>query len=305
MDREYLIKKWLSEELTEEENQAFMALDEYDTHLSVLEGAQAFKASEVSGDIDFEAILKDVQKSKLSKVRRIRDYNPLLKIAASVIVVVGLLSLFFLPLDTVVRTGIGEKATIELPDASEVEINSKSFIRYSKKKWKKDRVVNLTGEAFFKVSKGSKFDVVTQFGKISVLGTQFNVKSREDYFEVACLEGLVLVAQVNQPDINLKAGNAIKIVKGQVYFEENSQSSLNWMNNVSTFKSEPFGEVLKELERQYEVTFALDNIDVNRIFTGGFVHNNLQDALKSITLPLDLNFRVDESNHITFHKRKK
>ena len=47
-------------------------------------------------------------------------------------------------------------------------------------KWKNERSVNLDGEGFFKVAKGSKFDVETSAGTVSVVGTQFNVKNRKD-----------------------------------------------------------------------------------------------------------------------------
>jgi Fe2+-dicitrate sensor, membrane component len=65
-----------------------------------------------------------------------------------------------------------------------VNLNSSSQLSYSKNKWDSKREVTLNGEAFFKVSKGSTFDVITLNGKVSVLGTQFNVKQRENYFEV-------------------------------------------------------------------------------------------------------------------------
>ncbi len=305
MNREHLIKKWLADELTDAEDQAFQDLDDYNTHLRILEGAQAFKANEVSNLVDFDVVLENIRNSKTTKVRNIREYYvPFLKIAASIMIIVGMFSMFFLPINASVTTGIGQQKVLELPDDSEVQLNAKSNIFYSKRQWKEKRLVNLDGEAFFRVSKGSKFDVVTQSGKISVLGTQFNVKSREDYFEVMCVEGLVAVQIMGKPAINLKAGNSVKIINGNVYLEENLLHGPSWMDNQSTFRSVPFGDVLMEFKRQYPVTFDTHNIDVNRIFTGGFVHNSLPDALKSITLPLDLNYRIDQSSHITFQKRK-
>ncbi|WP_074408698.1 MULTISPECIES: FecR family protein [Aquimarina] len=304
MDKEYLIKKWLSDELLEEERRAFENLEDYDSHIKILEGAKKFKASEVSEVSDLDSFYSKYRNKKQLKVKKIDRYNPLFKIAATIVVILGITSLFFLSGDTHVDTFIGEKTTIKLPDASEVILNSKSSIRYNEKKWNKIRSVSLDGEAFFKVSKGGRFDVVTSSGVITVLGTQFNVKSREGYFEVTCLEGLVSLTHNKNFTKNIPAGSSIRVVNDDIIFEKNSNSFPSWVSNTSSFKSVPFVEVIKEFERHYNVTFSIDNIDTQRIFTGGFVHNNLQDGLKSITLPLDLNYSIDTSNHITFQKSK-
>jgi ferric-dicitrate binding protein FerR (iron transport regulator) len=304
MDKEYLIKKWLNDELTDQERDAFEKLEDYNSHVKILETAQQFKASEVSEGSDLDSFYSKYRNKKQPKVKSIGWYNPLFKIAATVAVILGITSLFFLSKDTHVNTSIGEKTTIILPDASEVILNSKSSIQYNKNKWNKTRTVSLDGEALFKVSKGNRFDVVTPSGIITVLGTQFNVKSRKDYFEVTCLEGLVSLTHNEKFTRNIPAGSSFKIVNGTIVFEKNSDSFPSWVSNISSFKSVPFEEVIREFERQYDVTFSIDNIDAQRVFTGGFIHNNLQDGLKSITLPLDLNYTIDTSNHITFQKLK-
>ena len=52
----------------------------------------------------------------------------------------------------------------------------------------------------------------------------------------------------------------------------------------------PFKQVLLEFERQYDVTIDYKNINTNRLFTGSFTHNNINVALKSITLPMGLTY---------------
>ena len=52
----------------------------------------------------------------------------------------------------------------------------------------------------------------------------------------------------------------------------------------------PYSKVLAEFERQYNVTFSVDDIDANEVFSGGFPHNNLDNALQAITIPLNLAF---------------
>ncbi|MCF6185707.1 MAG: FecR domain-containing protein, partial [Bacteroidales bacterium] len=81
-------------------------------------------------------------------------------IAAMLVFFVGFYSL--LGNDAILNTaGFGEHKTLALLDGSQVILNSKSGLNYSKKDWKKNRDVYLNGEAFFEIKKGSKFNVKT------------------------------------------------------------------------------------------------------------------------------------------------
>ncbi|WP_271765065.1 FecR family protein [Aquimarina algiphila] len=303
MNKEYLIEKWLIGELTEEELEAFKKLDDYDMHIKIMEGARNFKASEVSEVADLDSFYAKLDQQKTPAVEHNTWYKPFLKIAAAFAILVGIGSLFFINSNTNIETMISEKISVELPDASTAMLNSKSEITFNKNDWTTKREVTLEGEAFFKVAKGSKFDVITDAGKVSVLGTQFNVKNREGYFEVQCFEGLVNVKYKNHIK-KLPAGKTFKVVKGMITSDTTLNQQPEWMSNVSSFKSVPFYVVINEFERQYDVVFSLENIDTSRIFTGGFVHTNLEEGLKSITLPLDLNYTLDSTNNIKLFKDK-
>ena len=159
-----------------------------------------------------------------------------------------------------------------------------------KKKWKKNRTVNLDGEAYFKVTKGEKFSVKTNSGTITVLGTQFNVKDREHLFEVVCYEGSVRV-DYNSESVILKPGNSFLVIDGVKNETENTtKTNPSWINNESAFKSIPYAQVIAEFERQYNVTFNVTDIDTKQLFTGSFAHNNIDVAIKAITLPLNLTY---------------
>jgi len=57
-------------------------------------------------------------------------------------------------------------------------------------------------------------------------------------------------------------------------------------------------EVIKELERQYNIKVLYESIDTDRLFTGGFINNNLKNALNSVTKPLDLTYKIENSNQV-------
>ena len=183
-------------------------------------------------------------------------------------------------------------------------LNADSRVTYKKNIWKISRHVHLDGEAFFSVAKGSRFDVETQSGIVSVLGTQFNVKNRDNYFEVVCYEGLVQVQSLGETS-KLSAGNSFRILNGEmeVFDKNDSYTVPDWMSNESVFRSVPFAQVIHELERQYDVSITASNIDLNQLFTGKFVHDSLEMSLKAITIPLNLKYEISDKDQIILSAR--
>ena len=193
-------------------------------------------------------------------------------------------------------------ANVNLPDETKVTLNAASTLTFDEGSWEDNRIAQLEGEAFFNVSKGSKFTVNTSQGTITVLGTQFNVKQRNEFFEVHCYEGSVEVEHKLKKVI-LKPGEYISIYQKQV-----TSGNLpivktpSWMEGRNVFRGVPYNEVLDELSRQYDVTITTNVETEKRLFTGAFNDNNLDEALKSVTLPLRLNYKVTGKNIIIEQK---
>lgn len=286
MNREELIKKWLDNELNAEEFEAFKMLPDYNSLVKLSNSLEHFKAPEYKSSEALNSLLHTIK----SKPKTLNTWiKPLLRVAAIAVICFGIY-FYTTTLDTNINTIAAQKTTIDLPDASLVSLNALSKITYNKKNWDDNREVTLNGEAFFKVAKGSKFNVVTSSGIITVLGTQFNIKQRTNYFEVICYEGLVGVTY-NKKQTKLKPGERFLILNGKLIAKEKeTQLQPSWMHNESTFKSLPFKEVIAEFERQYNVTITHKNINANQLFTGSFTHNNINTALKSITLPLSITY---------------
>ena len=146
--------------------------------------------------------------------------------------------------------------SLTLPDASEAVLNADSRITYDKKDWKESRDLSLDGEAYFMVAKGSRFTIHTKQGDVSVLGTQFNVKVREDLFEVICYEGLVQVDYAGK-SVRLPKSHTFKLHRGVVVSDRTEFNEPSWISKKSVFKSSPLAQVLQELERQHNITVKL------------------------------------------------
>jgi transmembrane sensor len=298
MENKAYIEKWLNGTLTEEEEGAFRRSAGFKDLQKLLQSTAAFKAPDF--DVEAELIRLKTRRNKRPAAKSISWVRPLLGMAA-VFMIFAIGYFFFdrsINKETQIATQVAETSQTFLPDSSMVKLNVDTKITYIKERWSKSRKVNLEGEAYFKVAKGAQFDVITAEGVVSVLGTQFNVKQRENYFEVVCFEGLVSVEYNNQ-QYKLPAGNGFRVVGGIINsFQGINNNSPQWMKGVSTFASIPYAYILKEFQRQYNVSIEAQGVDTQQLFTGGFTNTDIDLALKSITKPFGLTYRRINTGHI-------
>ncbi len=302
MKKDYLLAKWLNNDITTEELEQLKASPEYASYIKIAETTSQFKVPEFDKEKNFDAInsKKNQQQTKVVKLNPIKT---ILKIAAVFAVLFA--GYFYVNnLETSITTQIAQKQSFLLPDDSEVILNANSEINYRKKKWARNRELTLNGEAYFKVTKGQKFSINTDDGVVSVLGTQFNVYVRDHQFYVKCYEGLVSVA-FNDTLIKLPAGKNIKIENGTIIAHNNlNVSTPSWINNESSFENSSLLSVIKELEIQYPIKVTTKNIDLNQRFSGSFSHKNLNLALTLICDPLNLSFEINDEENVTLYAKE-
>lgn len=292
------ILKWLNDDLTEAELKEFSKAEDYTALVAIIEKAKEFKKPEFNAEealAEFNAMKKP--KGKVVKFSPVRRW---VAVAASVILLFSL-SLLFFDTNKVIKTDFAETVSVELPDNSEVIVNAGSRIEYSDKKWKKERKVSLTGEAFFKVTKGKTFDVETGLGTVTVIGTQFNIRQRNGLFEVYCYEGRVKVT-IQDKEAFLIGGQYLALVNGELREVSTFRNTVpDWLNNESNFNNVPFNLVLEELERQFDVEVRIQSDISQKNFTGGFSHTNLESALESVTFPLNLKYEIVNDNMVKLY----
>jgi len=308
--KDNFLAKWLNDELDSSELQELQQTPEFESYnkiVSTLDKLEAPAYDEKAAFASFKSnylAAPKVEAEKETKVIRMNVLKPILRIAAVIVLAVGFYT-YFNTLDTSVATDLAQMTETILPDNSEVIVNAGSEISFNKKNWEENREVNLKGEAFFKVAKGQKFDVVTTDGIVSVLGTQFNVNNREGLFQVTCYEGLVSVAFENQVT-KLPAGTTFTVLNGEVISQESPKTLVpSWTQNESSFRSMPLGIVVAELERQHNIVIETENIDLKKNFTGNFSNNDVNLALKSISIPLNLIFDIQDKKVILYAENNK
>jgi transmembrane sensor len=292
MKEEYLIEKWIRDELTSEEWEAFKKLDVYPSYAKISETAKHFKAPKFDAQESLTKLESDLHQPILKKTP-FNFYKIAGVVAAICIIVFSAVKLLNkTSYSESIQTQVAETKTLSLPDDSEVNLSAKSIIQFNSSTWTQERSLNLEGEAFFKVSTGNVFTVKTKYGSIQVLGTQFNVKSRAYGFEVTCYEGSVKVIIDNKAYI-LQPKEAISFTKDNISNSKTHSSKPSWINHTSTFKSTSLESVLQEFNLYYNIKFETSAINSSRLYTGNFVHNDLENALKSITLPLKLTYQIN------------
>jgi ferric-dicitrate binding protein FerR (iron transport regulator) len=217
------------------------------------------------------------------------------RIAATIIVIIGLWLGFRTWNNVYIATYNSQTESIYLPDKSHITLNASSTIKYKRLNWKNSRKVELTGEALFKVKKGSSFKVSASGRKITVLGTEFNVFSRKDFFEVKCLSGKVEVKIPNNESVTLNKGNAIKQEsdKPPVKYEIKNEDA-SWTKGEFYYNDADLKLVMGEISRQFNVKISGDI--TNRRYSGYFNKSKLNEALDNVCIPLGLNYTITKES---------
>lgn len=189
----------------------------------------------------------------------------------------------------------GRTYTLVLADGSRVYLNSETQLTFPTSFSDEQRMVMLTGEAFFEVKKNSKpFIVKTDDMQIEVLGTSFNINAYSDnsYTYTTLVDGIVEIHTDNaihshslSPGENLNLDKSThRITISQV----NTELYTAWINGVFMFRNQPLTEIFGQLKRWYnfEIEYNDPNIPVMR-FTGSAEKARplkyLLDQIQSVT----------------------
>lgn len=224
----------------------------------------------------------------------------MLRVAASIIILVAVgTSIWIWGFGEVsIYSPKGQHISCMLPDSSSIQLNADTRISYNKVLWTIKRKVKISGEALFKVKKGKRFDVVADLATTSVLGTTFDVYARNGKVKVSCLEGRVSVRNnSSNHKVILTAGLHTSTNLTQIAKPSNivKYDDITWTYGEFYFTNTPFSEVIKEVERQFNVQINCENAD-NRYYTGYFNNKDLNDALRLICIPMEVNYIINEKS---------
>lgn len=198
-----------------------------------------------------------------------------------------------------IQTGYGERRTITLPDNSQVILNGNSALKYSCN-WDatSPREVWLEGEGFFSVThtaSNQKF-IVHGSGELNVevLGTKFNMKTRNEASEVMLTEGKVRLAMGEEHDAKelfLKPGDLATVKNNDLSTRSvKHHNYTSWVNNKLVFDRTPLRELAATLQDTYGLTVTFEDRALEeRELSGEISSATADDILYAIAETFDLN----------------
>ncbi len=201
----------------------------------------------------------------------------------------------------IVNTDTKEKKEVLLADGTKVWLNENSQLHYPTAFRGSQRKVQLTGEAFFDVSKDASkpFIIETASSEVKVLGTSFNVRAvkKEAQTEVVVKTGKVQLSSLKNNQSVLLVANEKGVHQHHTNtvqkLAEKDMNELAWKSQVLLFKGTPIPEVIDNLERLFDVNIVANTSSLSQCRVTGRFQNPAVDVLLK-TICKDFNIRLKE-----------
>jgi len=201
----------------------------------------------------------------------------------------------------------GGECMIKLDDGTKVWVNAETKLKYPVAFVGDRREVVLDGEAFFDVAKNEKpFIVKTSFGDVRVLGTAFGISAYASEPEsfTTLVRGKVSVEREGIKPVVILPGEQVvtfkdgKMIKQEVDVEE----FVGWKDGIYVFKKKSLGEIMKTLERWYNISVDFqDKSLVDLPFTGNLKrYDDINVFFDALTRTGDMKYRVEGNQVILF-----
>ena len=216
-----------------------------------------------------------------------------------------------------VSTKPGSKSKLQLPDGTQVWLNSDSKITYDESFLGEFREVQLTGEAYFDVAKDKEhpFIIHTQTMDLKVLGTAFNVRSyaNEKNTETSLIHGSIEITLKNNPDKKIilkpeekliiqnnafslqhpakEVDNNLKelpmMILGKIHFlkKDSSATETLWVKNKLAFDDESLESIASKIERWYDVKVIITDEKLKQAnYSAVFTDESLPDVIEALSI---------------------
>lgn len=228
----------------------------------------------------------------------------------------------------------GAKSKVTLPDGSSVWLNAGSNLRYSNLYGKRNREIELSGEAFFDVAKDKRkvFLVKTSDLNIKAYGTSFNVKSypEENTVETTLIEGSIgvtrsrfsskkndeVLLEPNQRVVYYKPVKAVKqpeqvnsVSQPEAVVETRPKQKLtyliskgieaeqftSWKDGTLLISSKTLYDLAVILERKYDVKIHFEDVKIKNFkFTGTLENETIEQVIEAIGMAANIDYKIDE-----------
>jgi transmembrane sensor len=261
----------------------------------------------------FSAIKSEIRTQEKDSRKSI-SYRPLLyKVAATLLLFTAVSLWWYSSSNRVreIRTAFGEQRTITLPDQSNVVLNGNSVLRYASH-WDENspREVWIEGEGFFSVIHTKNHQKFVVHGvselNVEVLGTKFNIKTRESASEVMLAEGKVkleLGGIDSTRALFMKPGELATVKNKKMSTQNvNKQRYTSWVENVLFFEHTPLRDLSVLLKDTYGLTVTFKDPALETRELSGEISAATEDEIL-YAIGETLNLKVErEGQFVTISK---
>ncbi|MEJ2883580.1 FecR family protein [Pedobacter sp. GR22-6] len=196
-------------------------------------------------------------------------------------------------------TPMGGQYRVVLSDGTKVWLNAASSLSYPTNFSAKERIVALSGEAYFEVSHDASHPFIVRSAgqEIKVLGTSFNVNAYKDEPKTATtlIEGSVQLKPAgNLNPLQLHPGEQATLdLNGLATREVDAALFAAWKDGEFRFKATPLLEALRQISRWYDLDINYAGIPNDIQIHASINRNNqLSTVLHALEKITDLKFNV-------------
>jgi ferric-dicitrate binding protein FerR (iron transport regulator) len=208
----------------------------------------------------------------------------------------------------------GRQFQVTLPDGTKVWLNAASSLRYPTVFTGTERKVTVTGEAYFEVAHnaGMPFKVnVNDKEEVTVLGTHFNINAydNEKAIHTTLLEGSVNVvnrqsAIGNERSVLLKPGEQAVLAQPHsplttdhspltIDHSPDLNKVMSWKNGQFNFEGATLGEVMRQVERWYDIEVSYEKGIPDVEFEGKMTRDVPLNDLLTMLERSAIHFRIE------------
>ncbi len=199
-------------------------------------------------------------------------------------------------------TDKGRKFQLTLPDGTKVWLNAASSIRFPLSFVGNERLVEVTGEAYFEVKHNADQPFKVKVGNQTIedIGTSFNINSYDDEaaIKTTLLEGAVKISVANTTVSSvLKPGQQAQVnvssSKIKVYPSVDLDETMAWKNGSFSFKDADINTIMRQVARWYNVDITYQG-NIKDTFVADISQQEpISKLLKLLELTDRVHFKID------------
>jgi len=209
------------------------------------------------------------------------------------------------PVNIEVKSPLGSKTFLELPDGSKVWLNYGSLLKFPQKFTGQTRTVKLQGEGYFEIAHNEQKPFIVETGELEVLvkGTEFNLMAYpEDAVIETTLESGKAILQRKVCDGTVQRifemepnhhATYLKKEKELTYSIENPDKYISWKDGILIFRDDSITDIIKKLSRWYNVDIQLEDKELSKYtYTATFVDEALPQILELLKIATPIKYTI-------------